>query len=148
MHSGNLKKGAMNMKDGLTAEDLRWLHSLDLAISICTRMEELGLSKNEVAERAGMKASALSRIIAGEQHLTLSTIAKLECALDMRFDAGFRYETKWEGLSYSAPQGQVNNSISKQSADARFSSKRMEERSETFADQATDKDLPMMGVAA
>ena len=86
----------MDMKDGLTAEDLRWLHSLDLAISICTRMEELGLSKNEVAERAGMKASALSRIIAGEQNMTLSTIAKLECALDMRFDAGFRYETKQE----------------------------------------------------
>lgn len=97
------------MRDELTAEDLRWLHSLDLAISICTRMKELGLSKNEVAERAGMKPSALSRIISGEQNLTLATIAKLEHALDVRFDAGFRYGTECKGLTYSAPQEQVRS---------------------------------------
>ena len=75
----------------LSAGDLQWLHSLDLAISICTRMDELGISKSELAERAGMKPSSLSRIIKGEQNMTLATIAKLEVALDIRFDGGFRY---------------------------------------------------------
>lgn len=54
-------------------------------------MEELGLTKKELAEKAGMKPSGLSRIISGEQNMTLSTIAKLERALDIRFDSGFRY---------------------------------------------------------
>lgn len=79
------------MNDLLTAEDLLWMHSLDLSISICSRMEELGLTKKELAEKAGMKPSGLSRIISGEQNMTLSTIAKLERALGIRFDSGFRY---------------------------------------------------------
>lgn len=79
------------MNELLTTEDLLWMHSLDLSISICTRMEELGLTKKELAEKAGMKPSGLSRIISGEQNMTLSTIAKLERALDIRFDSGFRY---------------------------------------------------------
>lgn len=79
------------MNDLLTAEDLLWMHSLDLSISICSRMEELGLTKKELAEKAGMKPSGLSRIISGEQNMTLSTIAKLEHALGIRFDSGFRY---------------------------------------------------------
>lgn len=41
-----------------------------------------------------MKASALSRIITGEWRITLSAIAKLECALGMRFDTDYRHETK------------------------------------------------------
>ena len=68
------------MNELLTAEDLLWMHSLDLSISICTRMEELGLTKKELAEKAGMKPIGLSRIISGEQNMTLSTIAKLERA--------------------------------------------------------------------
>lgn len=136
------------MRDELTAEDLRWLHSLDLAISICTRMKELGLSKNKVAERAGMKPSALSRIISGEQNLTLATIAKLECALDVRFDAGFRYETEWKGLSYSKPQEQVESGKFNDDADERFSSRRMDENAEASAYQAVERNDSMMGVAA
>ena len=133
------------MRDELTAEDLRWLHSLDLAISICTRMDELGLSKNEVAERAGMKPSALSRIISGKQNLTLATIAKLEYALDVRFDAGFRYETEWKGLSYSKPQEQAGSDKSNDDADERFSSRRMDENAEASAYQAVERNDSMMG---
>lgn len=136
------------MRDELTAEDLRWLHSLDLAISICTRMNELGLSKNEVAERAGMKPSALSRIISGEQNLTLATIAKLECALDVRFDAGFRYETEWKGLSYSKPQEHVESDKFSDDPDESFSSRHMDKNAEASAYQAVERNDSMMGVAA
>lgn len=81
-----------NCEAELTADDLTWLHSLDIATSICRRMDELGLTKGELARRAGMKASALSRIIAGKQNLTLASIAKLEIALGIRFDGGFLYQ--------------------------------------------------------
>ena len=143
----NVGKGAME-HERLTAEDLRWLHSLDLAISICTRMKELNLSKNEVAERAGIKPSALSRIISGEQNLTLSTIAKLEHALDVRFDAGFRYETEWKGLAYSASRKQAGRGGSRDVANNRFSSKRMDENSETSTVQKTKHNSSTMRVAS
>lgn len=93
------------MGNELTASDLRWLHSLDLAISVCTRMEELGITKSELAERAGMRLSSLSRIITGEQNMTLSTIAKLERALDVRFDSGFRYGEDAEKVERSSISG-------------------------------------------
>lgn len=95
----------MNAK--LNASDLRWLHSLDLSISICIRMEELGMSKSELANRAGMKLSSLSRIIAGEQNMTLATIAKLEHALDVRFDGGFRYGQGKKNLESSSTEGEI-----------------------------------------
>ena len=90
------------MKDGLTAEDLRWLHSLDLAISICTRMEELGLSKNEVAERAGMKASALSRRKEWVGHVT-------RCSRPQATQGTLRW-TRWGSTSIFSserPQGHL-----------------------------------------
>lgn len=93
------------MNEMLNASDLRWMHSLDLAISISTRMEELKISKTELADRAGMKLSSLSRIITGEQNMTLSTIAKLEYALGIRFDQGFRYGWDGESLKKASIEG-------------------------------------------
>ena len=91
----------------LSASDLQWLHSLDLAISICTRMDELGISKTELADRAGMKLSSLSRIITGEQNMTLATIAKLEVALNIRFDEGFRYRGQQKEMISGSMYGET-----------------------------------------
>jgi len=55
-------------------------------VELVHRMNELllekGLSQKEVAKKAGWKESFLSRVLAGDQNLTLKTIAKFEEALD------------------------------------------------------------------
>ena len=53
-------------------------------------MKELGMSKQGLAERMGVSPAQVTKIIKGNQNMTLKTIAKLECALDMDITYGFR----------------------------------------------------------
>lgn len=72
--------------------DLAYEHRMDISGAVFTRMTELGITQETLAEMAGMDRSQISRIITGKQNITLSTLARLECALSFRLDAGFAYD--------------------------------------------------------
>ncbi len=46
-------------------------------------MEDTGVSKAELARRTGMDPSRLSRVLGGEQNMTLRTLSDLYCALGL-----------------------------------------------------------------
>ena len=73
--------------------DLAYEHRMDISGAVFTRMTELGITQEKLAEMAGMDRSQISRIITGKQNITLSTLARLECALSFRLDAGFEYDS-------------------------------------------------------
>ena len=74
----------------LPPEDMAYFYSMDISGAVYARMEELGISKRELAERMGVSPAQITKIIKGNQNMTLKTIAKLECALDMDITYGFR----------------------------------------------------------
>lgn len=78
----------------ISAEDLALDHRMDISGSVYTRMKELGITQNDLAELCDMDRSQISRIITGKQNITLGTLAKLEVALSFRMDQGFTYHAK------------------------------------------------------
>lgn len=78
------------LDERLPPEDMAYFYSMDISGAIYVRMEELGMSKRELAERMGVSPAQITKIIKGNQNMTLKTIAKLECALDMDITYGFR----------------------------------------------------------
>ncbi len=64
-------------------ENWFWLkHSLRIALQTRTRMDELGWTQKELAEKMGCSQQYVSLILKGKENLTLETIAKLEKVLD------------------------------------------------------------------
>ena len=49
--------------------------------AICRRLQELGMSKKELAQKAGTSPAAVTRWIGGGQNFTLSTLAKISAVL-------------------------------------------------------------------
>lgn len=86
----------------LSDEDLALEHRLDISASVYRRMKELGLNQKELAVKLGMNDAQVSRIITAKQNLTISTLAKIENALDINLGKGFRYESK-SAVSLSMP---------------------------------------------
>lgn len=80
----------------LSDEDLALEHRLNISASVYRRMKELGLNQKELASKLGMNEAQVSRIITAKQNLTISTLAKIENALDFNLGQGFRYESKLE----------------------------------------------------
>ncbi len=78
----------------ITPEDLALDHRMDISGSIYTRMRELGMTQNDLAKKTGMDRSQISRIITGQQNMTLLSLSKLEVALAFRLDSGFVYSKK------------------------------------------------------
>ena len=61
-----------------------WLqYSRRIAIKIAMAMKQQNLSRQEVAERMGCSPQYISRLLKGEENLSLETIYKLECALNV-----------------------------------------------------------------
>lgn len=61
-----------------------WLaYSRKIAINIAIALESQGISQRELAERMGCSPQYISRILKGEENLSLETICKLEHALGM-----------------------------------------------------------------
>jgi transcriptional regulator with XRE-family HTH domain len=60
------------------------------------RRTTLGLTQVELAERAGMTQSRLSRLESGEAIPTVSLLAKLAAALDAELDIRFRPRAETE----------------------------------------------------
>lgn len=78
------------LDEQLPPEDMAYFYSMDISGAIYARMEELGISKRELAERMSVSPAQITKIIKGNQNMTLKTIAKLECALNMDITYGFR----------------------------------------------------------
>lgn len=55
----------------------------DISDAIFKRLQELGMSKKELATRAGTSPAAVTRWIGGGQNFTLSTLAKISTVLGM-----------------------------------------------------------------
>ena len=78
------------LDERLPPEDMAYFYSMDISGAVYARKEKLGISKRELAERMGVSPAQITKIIKGNQNMTLKTIAKLECALDMDITYGFR----------------------------------------------------------
>ena len=60
-----------------------WIkHSAQIAMKVKGRLNALGLTQKELAERLGCSQQYISLILKGKENLTLETIAKLETVLD------------------------------------------------------------------
>ena len=60
-----------------------WLDkSRKIAVKILMTLKEKGLSQSELAQRMGVSRQLISKIVSGGENLTLSTISKLEQALE------------------------------------------------------------------
>lgn len=57
-------------------------HSAQIALKVKGRLNALGLTQKELAERMGCSQQYVSLILKGKENLTLETIAKLETVLD------------------------------------------------------------------
>lgn len=65
-------------------ENRHWLrYSGFIALKVMKRIEELGISQKELAEKLGCSPQYISRLLKGTENLTLETISKLEDCLQM-----------------------------------------------------------------
>lgn len=65
-------------------ENRRWLkYSGYIALKVINRLERLGLSQKELAERMNCSPQYISKLLKGTENLTLETISKLEECLSM-----------------------------------------------------------------
>ena len=61
-----------------------WLrYSQRIAMMMLDRMEELGLTQKQLAERMGCSQQYISRILKGTENLSIETITKIENALEL-----------------------------------------------------------------
>ncbi len=61
---------------------------LDILGVVLRRMEELGVSKSDLAARTGVSKSYISQLFAADKRPSLKMLAKIEDALDGRFSVG------------------------------------------------------------
>ncbi len=61
-----------------------WLrYSQHIAMMMLDKMEELGLTQKSVAERMGCSQQYISRVLKGNENLSIETISKIENALNL-----------------------------------------------------------------
>lgn len=77
------------LEEPLSDEDLAWDHTMEISGSVYRRMRQLGMKSKDLAEKMGVSPARVSRILKGEQSMTLSTLARLETALGMDMSQGF-----------------------------------------------------------
>ena len=62
----------------------QWLrYSQFIAMMVLKRLEELGYTQKQLAEKLGCSAQYVSKIVKGAENLTLETISKLEQVLEI-----------------------------------------------------------------
>ena len=72
-----------------TPETRAFEHTLDFIYQVIDRMEDLGLTKTELARKMGISLSQLSRYLNTNANMTLKTMAKFELALDCHINIDF-----------------------------------------------------------
>src|SRR5580658_1595865 len=66
-------------------ENREWLRkSAAIAIRVLDTLKALNLSQKELAERMNISPQQISKIVKGQENLTLETISKLEIALGIQ----------------------------------------------------------------
>lgn len=69
-------------KLAVTIEQQDWRElAASIAITVITLLKQRGMTKQQLADRMGVKAQYISRVVKGNANLTLDTIAKLGKAL-------------------------------------------------------------------
>lgn len=58
-------------------------HSLNIALIMLDRMEALGMTQKQLAEKMKCSHQYISKILKGHENLSLETLAKIENALDI-----------------------------------------------------------------
>jgi len=76
-------------------DNQRWLMiSHQIAFRILTRLDELKISKKELASRVKVSPQQVSKWLKGNENLTLETISKLEVALNIELLSLAKVEVK------------------------------------------------------
>lgn len=78
----------------LDADTMANEYAMDISATVYERMKQLGLKKKDLAERIGVSSAWVSKIIKGEQNVTLKTLARLEDALDIDMTYSLRHPKK------------------------------------------------------
>lgn len=66
------------------AANKSWLrYSQQIAMMMLDRMEELHLTQQSLAERMGCSQQYVSKILKGKENLSIETLCKIECALQL-----------------------------------------------------------------
>jgi ribosome-binding protein aMBF1 (putative translation factor) len=73
---------------------------LEITEAVTCRLEQLGMSRAELARRLGSSPAYVTKILRGEANFTLATIAKLARALDS--EASFRFVPRREVAEHAA----------------------------------------------
>jgi len=76
-------------------EDFRFeIKAQDIAVDLARAVADSGMSRTQLADRLGWKASRVSRILSGSSNLTLRTIHQLTEAIGFEFDMVLRRPTQ------------------------------------------------------
>lgn len=59
---------------------------MDLCELVYDRMEELGMSRPDLAGKLGMPPGRIAKILSGESNMTTKTISQLDAVLDLNLD--------------------------------------------------------------
>lgn len=62
---------------------------LDLNVDVIGGMERLGLSRTDLAERLGTSRAYVTKLLDGQENMTLKTLVRVANALEMKVDARF-----------------------------------------------------------
>lgn len=92
-----------------TPETRAYEHALDIEFMILGIMKDRGISKKELAEKMGVSAPHLSKLLNSQPNMTLGTIAKFEMALDVKFDFAFEEDSDMMAVVYETPVEYKNN---------------------------------------
>lgn len=86
----------------ITAKTRAFEHALDIELMVLDMMDSLDMTKKELAERMGIRPSALSNLLNCQPNMTLETLARFELALDATFEFNLRSGEKavFVGIEY------------------------------------------------
>src|SRR5574344_990042 len=62
-----------------------WLrYSQHIAMMMLDKMEELGMSQKQLSELMGCSQQYVSKVLKGQENLSLETLSKIECCLELQ----------------------------------------------------------------
>lgn len=84
-------------------EDREWVRlSQQIAIAILHVLRDRHLTKSDLAERLGVSVDSVTRIVKGQENLTLETICKLQDALGVKL---IEVARPWRGRGWAKAGG-------------------------------------------
>ncbi len=83
--------------------------SLEFTEQIMRRMQELGMSRSELARKVGVKPSYITKILRGDTNYTLDSMVKIATVLDSTFRCNLEPVGCKSQLFYILDQVQRNN---------------------------------------